>query len=237
MENVYKTFDFSDFTVEISIRDPDNLDKYFWDDKVRAKAEQTLIDLVEDRWVRYTVEEWEAAFYGPKIDIKVKDAIGRDWQLTTVQLDFIQPENFNMIYTNEKWEEERPAVLHVAILWSSHRFMGVLIEHYAWAFPLWLAPTQVQIVPVANKFITYASSVAQKLEDQNIRTHIDDSDDSFSKKIRNSELMKVPYTVIVGEKEETDNTVSIRIFKTKEQDTLSLEKFVEQVSKECNERK
>ncbi len=123
MEKVYKTFGFNDFKVEISVRDSQNKDKYFGDDEVWSKAESTLIEMVQKWGVQYSVEEGEAAFYGPKIDIKVKDAIGRDWQLTTVQLDFIQPENFDMTYTNEQGEDERPAVLHVAILGSSHRFL------------------------------------------------------------------------------------------------------------------
>ena len=225
MERTYKTFDFHDFKVEISVRDPQNLDGYFGDDSVWNKAEATLIELVEKWWVPYTTEEGEAAFYGPKIDIKVKDAIGRDWQLTTVQLDFIQPENFDMTYTNEQGEDERPAVLHVAILGSSHRFMGVLIEHFAGAFPVWLAPTQIIILPVADAFNQYASQVAESMKLHWLRVKVDMASDSLNKKIRNAEKMKIPYILIVGEKEQTDNSVSVRETKSKEQYVLPAGEF------------
>lgn len=236
MEKVYKLFWFDDFKVEISVRDSQDLDKYFGDDELWNTAEGILIELVKNRWVDYVIEEWEAAFYGPKIDIKVKDAIGRSRQLTTIQLDFVQPENFDMVYVNEKWELERPAVLHIAILWSSHRFLWVLIEHFAWAFPLWLAPTQVMIVPVAEVFNEYADQVSQKLKVEGLRSKVDCSDDSFAKKIRNAELLKIPYILIVGEKEQSDSSVSVRVYKTKEQYSESLESFVIKRVEEYKER-
>ena len=236
MENTYKTFWFDDFKVEISIRDPKNLDGYFGDDALRAKAEWTLIELVQKWWVDYSIEEWEAAFYGPKIDIRVKDSIWRDRQLTTVQLDFIQPENFDMTYTNEKWEPERPAVLHVAILWSSHRFMWVMIEHFAWAFPVRLAPTQAIILPVADVFYDYAHSVSNQFKDAGIRQKIDLSWDSLSKMVRNAEKAKIPYILIVWEKEVADQSVSIREFRSKKQYDLKRDEFVSQIVTEYKER-
>jgi threonyl-tRNA synthetase len=236
MEKVYKTFDFHDFKVEISVRDSNNLDQYFGDDEVWNKAESTLIDLVEKRWVDYSVEEGEAAFYGPKIDIKVKDAIGRSRQLTTVQLDFIQPENFDMTYTNEKGEDERPAVLHVAILGSSHRFMGVLIEHFAGVFPVRLAPIQTRIISVADTFNDYAYDIEKQLKEAGIRAEVDDSSDSFAKKIRNGEMMKIPYLLVVGQQEMDNGSVNVRSFKTKEQNEVSISEFTESIIDEYRTR-
>ncbi len=237
MEKVYKTFGFNDFKVEISIRDSENKDKYFGSDEVWNKAESTLIEMVKKWWVEYSVEEWEAAFYGPKIDIKVKDAIGRDWQLTTVQLDFIQPENFDMTYTNEKWEDERPAVLHVAILGSSHRFMWVLIEHFAGTFPLWLAPRQVRLVTVADKFNEYASKVYTSLQQAGVRVELDDSDDSLNKKVRNAEKMHVNYILVIGEEEASSESVAVRNYKTKEQSVMKVEEFSKMIESEIKEKK
>ncbi len=236
MEKVYTTFGFNDFKVEISVRDSENKDKYFGDDEVWNKAESTLVEMVKKWWVEYSVEEWEAAFYGPKIDIKVKDAIGRDWQLTTVQLDFIQPENFDMTYTNEKGEDERPAVLHVAILGSSHRFMWVLIEHFAGTFPLWLAPRQVRLLSVADKFNNYAWEVYSRLRQEWIRVELDDSGDSLNKKIRNAEKMHVNYILVIGEDEVNSQSVAVRNYKTKEQSVMKIEEFSEMVRSEIKEK-
>lgn len=237
MECTFKKFGFEEYKVEISVRDPNTPEKYFGDDVVRTKAEQTLISLVQEWWFSYTVEEGEAAFYGPKIDIRIKDSLWRDWQLTTVQLDFIQPENFDMKYTNEEGNSERPAVLHVAILGSSHRFMGVMIEHFAWAFPVWLAPTQAIILPVAEAFIDYAKSVWEKLSSAWLRIKVDDSHDSLNKMVRNAEKAKIPYIVIVGEQEMTDHSVSIREFRSKKQYRLWWDAFIQQIVDEYKERK
>lgn len=236
MERTYKTFGLDEFTVEISVRDPETPDAYFWDDAIRAKAEETLITLVKNRWVSYTVEEGEAAFYGPKIDIQVKDSLGRNRQLTTVQLDFIQPENFDMTYTNEKGEPERPAVLHVAILWSSHRFMWVMIEHFAWAFPVRLAPTQAIILPVADVFNDYAETVKKQLSDAWCRVKVDTSHDSLNKMVRNAEKQKIPYILIVWEQEQTDWSVSVREFRSKEQYTVGKDEFEVKIVKEYAEK-
>ena len=168
----------------------------------------------------------EAAFYGPKLDFQFKDAIGREWQLATIQVDFNQPERFDLSFVNEQGEKERPVVIHRAISGSLERFIGVMIEHFAGAFPLWLAPTQIMIVPVADVFNDYAESCNQELRTKNLRAKVDYSDDSFAKKIRNAELMKIPYILIVGEKEQSDNSVSVRVYKTKEQYVESVEEFV-----------
>ena len=232
MEKVYKTCGFHDFKVEISIRDSQNKDKYFGDDQVWDMAESTLVEMVQKWWAEYSIEEGEAAFYGPKIDIKVKDAIGRDWQLTTVQLDFIQPENFDMTYTNEKGESERPAVLHVAILGSSHRFLGVLIEHFAGTFPLWLAPRQAIVIPVGEKFENYAREVEVSLKQVGIRVSGDYSSDGLNKKVRNAEKMHINYMLIVGEEEQTNRTLSVRNYKTKQQTIETLSDFQTKIIEE-----
>ncbi len=237
MERVYKTFDFQKFKVEISVRDPGNKEKYFWSDEVWTKAEKTLIDVTKKWWVEYSVEEWEAAFYGPKIDIRLEDAIGRDWQLTTVQLDFVQPENFDMTYIGNDGDKHRPAVLHVAILGSSHRFMGVMIEHFAGIFPLWLAPRQAIIVPVGEKFNDYAEKVLWELKKAGIRAEADFSTDGLNKKVRNAEQSHINYILVVGEKEEKENSVAVRNYKTKEQIESSLEWLIDNLKEEIQLKK
>ena len=165
-----------------------------------------------------------------------KDAIGREWQLATCQLDFNLPERFELSFVNEQGEKERPVVIHRAISGSLERFMAVMIEHVGGAFPLWLAPEQIKIVPVAEPFFAYAKTIQSKLEDQGLRCGVDESDDSFSKKIRNAEVMKVPYIVIVGEKEQTSNVLSIRECKTKDQYEIPVEEFVTKCVTEYKER-
>ncbi|MBP7885121.1 hypothetical protein KAZ93_03080 [Patescibacteria group bacterium] len=166
-----------------------------------------------------------------------KDAIGRQHQLATCQVDFNLPQRFNLSFVNEQGEDERPVVIHRAISGSLERFMGVMIEHFAGAFPLWLAPMQVMIVPVAEVFNDYAAVVSLKLQDVNLRSKVDYSDDSFSKKIRNAELLKIPYILIVGEKEQSDSSVSVRVYKTKEQYTESLDEFIAKRVEEYTDRR
>lgn len=165
-----------------------------------------------------------------------KDAIGREWQLATCQLDFNQPERFDLSYVNEQGEKERPVVIHRAIMGSFERFIGVMIEHFAGAFPLWLAPTQIMFIPVAEKFVDRCHDLKSQCARANLRTKVDTSDDSFSKKIRNAELDKIPYIVIIGEEEVTANTVSVRVYKTKEQMTISADEFIAERVKEYMNR-
>lgn len=166
-----------------------------------------------------------------------KDAIGREWQLATIQCDFNLPVRFDLSFTNEQGEKERPVVIHRAISGSLERFMGVMIEHFGGAFPLWIAPIQFQIVPVAEKFNDYAFKLRDQLRKFNLRAKVDDSTDSFSKKIRNAELMKSPYTLIVGEKEENSDSVSVREFRSKAQYEKKLSEFIDQVILERDQRK
>ena len=222
-KDLFGKFGFEDFKAQISIRDPENPDKYFGDDAVWTKAEQKLIESVKRWGSEYVVEEGEAAFYGPKIDIMVRDAIGREWQLTTIQLDFNQPENFEMTYIGEDGETHRPAVLHVALFGSFERFLGIIIEHYAGAFPAWLAPVQARVLPVSDKFMDYAKEVQAQLEEAGVRVEMDDSDETLGKKIRNAEMMKTPYMLVIGEKEVTDKSVAVRSYETKNQEVMSVE--------------
>ena len=224
-----------DYWVRLSVRGPEG--KYLWDDSVWEKAEWALRAASEKYELPYKIGIGEAAFYGPKLDFMFKDAIWREWQLATIQCDFNLPVRFDLSFTNEQWEKERPVVIHRAISWSLERFMWVMIEQFGWAFPLWLAPVQLQIVPVADKFNDYAFEIAAKLKKEDFRVKVDDTTDSFSKKIRNSELMKIPYTLIVWEKEESEKTISIREFKSKKQYVLSQDELLQQIRVERKERK
>jgi threonyl-tRNA synthetase len=239
MHTVYSAFGFSDFLVQISVRDPKNKEKYFGSDELWEKSEAILLEAVKKWGKPYVVEEGEAAFYGPKIDIMVKDAIGRSWQLTTVQLDFNQPENFDMYYIGEDGQKHRPAVLHVAILGSVERFLGVLIEHYAGNFPLWLSPVQIVILPIGENQIEYAKKVCEELLslDSGLRIEIDDRSESIGKKIREATMQKIPYQLIVGEKEVAANAVAIRTREGADLGQMSVKDFAEKVEKEIKEKK
>ena len=203
-----------------------------------GKIGKFLIEAVK-AWGRpYNIEEGEAAFYGPKIDIMTKDSIGRTWQLSTVQLDFNQPENFDMQYTDEKGLKARPAVLHVAILGSTERFMGILIEHFAGAFPFWLAPVQTVVLPVSDKFSGYGKSVHDALVAHGIRSELGDANESLGKRIRFAEIMKVPYVIVVGEKEETAGTVNFRTRGSEEKSNeMKLDQFDRKITEGVRRKK
>ena len=225
----------NDYWVRLSVRGPEW--KYLGSDEVWEKAEGALRAACEKFDLPFKIGIDEAAFYGPKLDFMFKDAIGRERQLATIQCDFNLPVRFDLSFTNEQGEKERPVVIHRAISGSLERFMGVMIEHFGGAFPLWLAPIQVQIVPVAEKFNDYAFQLKSQLNQLDIRAKVDDGSDSFSKKIRNAELMKIPYTLIVGEKEQNSDSVSVREFRSKAQYEKSIEDFIAQVASEKDERK
>ncbi len=223
------------YRVSLSVRGEDR-SKYLGSDDVREKAEWWLEKAAIANNLPFKKILWEAAFYGPKLDFMFKDCLGRERQLSTIQCDFNLPERFELDFTNEKWEKERPVVIHRAISWSLERFMGVMIEHFAWAFPLWLSPQQIKIIPVADPFIDYANEVNENMKKQWLRASIDMSDDTFSKKIRNAEVMKIPYIVIVGEKEETTKTLSIREYKSKKQYESPITEFIEKCINEVKTR-
>lgn len=201
MQRVYAIFGFSEYIVEISVRDEKNKSAYFGDDAVWEQAENILIDIVKKWGVKYSIKKGEAAFYGPKIDIRVKDSIGRDWQLTTIQLDFNQPNNFDMNYTGDDGRKHRVVVLHAAIFGSIERFMGILIEHYAGNFPLWLSPVQVSVIPVREEHAARAQEVTGALVAAGIRAKCDTSDSNMGKKVRAAKEQKIPYFIIIGDKD------------------------------------
>ncbi|MDA1208624.1 MAG: threonine--tRNA ligase [bacterium] len=226
MERVFAIFGFNDISVKVSVRDPANKEGYFGDDAVWESSESTLIEAVQKWGVQYDVDEGEAAFYGPKIDIFVKDAIGRGWQLTTVQLDFNQPENFDMSYIGEDGVSHRPAVLHVTILGSTQRFMGILIEHFIGMFPLWLAPIQVALLPVADVHEEYAKEVQEVLHAASIRSVFMDASDSLGKRVRDGEKQRIPYLLVLGDKEKNSRGVTVRGVVSKDQTEVSLDEFM-----------
>ena len=214
------------YRVRLSIRWPEW--KYLWSDDVREKAQWALQQACEKYELPYKIWVDEAAFYGPKLDFMFKDAIGRERQLATIQCDFNLPERFDLSFVNEDNAKERPVVIHRAISWSLERFMGVMIEHFAGNFPLWLTPEQIRIIPVASAHIEYTQTIKDMLIWAWLRAKIDHGDDSFAKKIRNAETDKVYYVLIVGDQEIADDTVSIRNVRTKEQSTSLIKDFIDQ---------
>ncbi len=235
--HVYKTFGFSDFQARVSVRDPKNPDKYLGEVKNWDRAEEALIQAVKKRGMPYFVGEGEAAFYGPKIDIVVRDAIGREWQLTTCQLDFVQPENFTLRYIDEQGKEDRPAVLHVAILGSVERFLAILIEHYAGAFPLWLSPVQLGIIPIAERHLAAAQKAAESLRAQGFRVLIDDKNSSMQAKIRSLTLQKVPYLGIIGDREADSGSISVRTRTGTDLKAMRLEELAAKLKEEIEHTK
>ena len=223
------------YWVRFSTRGADK-SAYLGGDEVWNTAEGALKAAAESNKLPYKIGEGEAAFYGPKLDFMFKDAIGREWQLATIQCDFNLPQRFELEFTNEKGEKERPVVIHRAISGSLERFMGVMIEHFAGNFPLWLSPVQAMVVPVSEKFDEYASKVHAALEAADLRTQVDRSDDGLGKKIRNAEQAHVPYMLVVGEKESADGTVSVRSRKSKDQSPMALADFVAKAVAEAKTR-
>lgn len=235
IEGFYKAFDMP-LTINLSIRDPKMPEKYLGDDATWKKSEEALANVMKTTGVDYTVEEGEAAFYGPKLDFVAKDAIGREWQLATIQLDFNLPERFELEYVDTDGTKKRPAMLHRAILGSVERFLAILIEHYAGAFPTWLSPVQTQIIPVADRHNEFSYKLRDELIASGIRTEVDDATESVGKKIRSAELKKLPYMVVVGDKESGGEALTVRIRGDKDQQSLEKQAFIERVKKEIEER-
>ncbi len=207
---IFKALDFQDYIAQISLRDPDNHEKYIGSDENWEKAEKAIIEAAEEKEMNAVIEYGEAAFYGPKLDFMVKDALGRKWQLGTIQVDYNLPERFGLEYVGSDNQKHRPVMIHRAPFGSMERFVAVLIEHTAGKFPLWLTPDQVVILPISEKYEEYAKKVLKVLNNYDIRTFIDDRNEKIGKKIRDNELKRIPYLLIVGEKEENSNTVSVR---------------------------
>ena len=233
---MYKTFGFPDYKVELSVRDSQDTSKYQGDDEIWDTSEATLAKVLDDRNIPYKRIEGEAAFYGPKIDVKVVDAIGRTWQLTTVQLDFNQPDRFDLDYVGADNNAHRPIMIHRALLGSIERFFGILIEHYAGNFPAWLAPVQARILPVGEKFLDYGHEVAKTLKAQGLRVQVDDDNQKLGYKIRRAELDKVPYLLIVGKREVESGNVGVRRRKEGDIGAMSVADFGEMLTTEVADR-
>ena len=225
---VFSQMGFKEFTTQLSFRD-DNAEKYGGDISLWDRAQKEIMEAADLMHLDYHIAEGEAAFYGPKIDFMVKDALGRKWQLGTVQIDYIMPERFNLEYTGSDGLKHRPVVIHRAPFGSLERFIGVLIEHYAGEFPLWLAPVQVVVIPVSQHFTEYAKTVFNNLKGNNIRVDFDERNEKIGYKIRDWETKKVPYMLIIGEKEQTSGNISLRKHKSGDQGSLSLSDFIDNI--------
>ena len=223
---IFKVLNFENFTAQISLRDPNNKEKYIGSDENWEKAERAIIESAAEKGLNTITETGEAAFYGPKLDFMVRDALGRKWQLGTVQVDYNLPERFELEYIDADQQKRRPIMIHRAPFGSMERFVAVLLEHTAGRFPLWLTPEQAIILPISEKFHDYALKVKEILEEQEIRTIIDERSEKAGKKIRDAEMKKIPFMVIVGEKEEAEGTVSIREHGQGDQGSLTIEQFV-----------
>ncbi len=229
---IFKILDFKDYEAQISLRDKNAPEKYIGTDENWEKAERAIIEAAEEKGLNTFIEYGEAAFYGPKLDFMVKDAIGRKWQLGTIQVDYNLPERFELEYTGSDNEKHRPVMIHRAPFGSMERFMAVLIEHCAGNFPIWLTNEQVKILPVSEKYHEYAQSVLKLLNNYDIRTLVDERAEKVGKKIRDAELEKVPFMLIIGEKEQTDQSVSVRKHGQGDLGTFSLNEFIEIINNE-----
>lgn len=224
-----------DYWVRLSVRGQDR-NMYLGSDEVWNTAETALETVAKKEGLNYRRGEGEAAFYGPKLDFMFKDAIGREWQLATIQCDFNLPERFDLSFINEKGERERPVVVHRAISGSLERFMGVMIEHFAGAFPTWLSPVQVKVVPIGERQVEFANSVYNTLKEADVRVELDDSNDSLGKRIRNAKTEKVPYVIVLGDKEVESKTLTIEKRDGSKIDNISVEEFSQNILKEIKDR-
>ena len=229
---IFKALSFENFTAQVSLRDPNNKEKYIGTDENWEKAESAIIEAAAEKGLKTTVELGEAAFYGPKLDFMVKDAIGRKWQLGTIQVDYNLPERFELEYTGADNQKHRPVMIHRAPFGSMERFVAVLIEHTGGKYPLWLTPDQVVVLPISEKYNDYAQKVVNFLNNSDIRTVLDDRNEKIGRKIRDNELKKIPYMLIVGEQEMNENKVSVRRQGEGDKGAMTTEEFAEMINKE-----
>lgn len=235
IHSVFSTFNFENVEAQISLRDPADKEKYIGSDEVWAEAEQAIIEACKEKGLNAKVELGEAAFYGPKLDFMVKDAIGRRWQLGTIQVDYNLPERFKLEYTAEDNTKKTPVMIHRAPFGSLERFTAVLIEHTAGKFPLWLTPEQVAILPISEKFVEYAQTVNRYFASVGVRATVDDRNEKIGRKIRDNELKRIPYMLIVGEKEASNGLVSVRKQGQGDQGQMKMEDFAAQINAEVAE--
>jgi len=232
---IFKTLDFKDYIAQVSLRDPNKPEKYIGSDENWEKAESAIIEAAKEKGLNTVVEYGEAAFYGPKLDFMVKDALGRSWQLGTIQVDYNLPERFELEYKGSDNESHRPVMIHRAPFGSMERFVAVLLEHCGGNFPLWLTPEQVKILPVSEKYNEYAKDIASFLEISDIRALVDDRNEKIGRKIRDAEVTKIPYMLIVGEKEAESGALSVRRHGQGDLGTMSREEFVQAIAGEISQ--
>ncbi len=233
---IFKALDFKEFTTQISLRDPEDKSKYIGSDENWEKAEKAIIDATEEKGINTKIELGEAAFYGPKLDFMVKDALGRKWQLGTIQVDYNLPERFELEYVGSDNQKHRPIMIHRAPFGSMERFVAVLIEHTAGEFPLWLSPRQVVVIPVSEKFNNYAQKIYNDLKENNILVELDTRNEKIGYKIRDWETHKVPYMIIAGEKEESAGNISVRKHKKGDLGSLSLSDFIDNIKDQISKK-
>ena len=234
--DLLKTFGFGEFKIELSVRDPQNPSKYNGSDEMWGVAETSLVNALNARSIEYQRKEGEAVFYGPKIDIKIKDALGRTWQCTTIQFDFNNPERFDMKFIGADGAAHRPFMVHRALLGSLERFFGVLVEHYRGFFPLWLAPVQALVIPITEAHFVYAEEIWTRLRSNGIRADLERRNEAIGRKIRDAEMRKVPYIVIVGDEELKAGHISFRIHQKGDQGKVELSRFIERIKKLIEEK-
>nr|WP_106780352.1 threonine--tRNA ligase [Lysinibacillus timonensis] len=233
--DVYKDFNLNDYKFRLSYRDPQDTEKYYDDDEMWEKAQSMLKEAMDDMGLEYYEAEGEAAFYGPKLDVQVKTAIGKDETLSTVQLDFLQPERFDLTYIGEDGKHHRPVVIHRGVVSTMERFVAFLVEEYKGAFPTWLAPIQVEVIPVSNEVhYDYARNVVEKLQAAGLRVEMDDREEKLGYKIREAQMKKIPYMLVLGDKELESGNVNVRRYGSQDSETVSFENFLDAVTKEAN---
>jgi threonyl-tRNA synthetase len=233
---IFRALDFKDYEAQISLRDPNNKEKYIGSDENWERSEREIIEVCEEKGIKAKIELGEAAFYGPKLDFMVKDALGRRWQLGTIQVDYNLPDRFELEYTGADNQKHRPVMIHRAPFGSMERFVAVLIEHTAGKFPLWLVPDQAVVIPVSEKFNAYAEEVAKELTKKDIRVIIDDRNEQVGRKIRDNELKKIPYLLVVGEKEIENNEVSVRKQGEGDMGSMKIANFAEIINNEVEKQ-
>jgi threonyl-tRNA synthetase len=231
--HVFKSLGFDSYTAQVSLRDQANKAKYIGEDAQWDLAEKQIQEAADERGLKTVAVQGEAAFYGPKLDFMVRDALGRSWQLGTIQVDYNLPERFELEYVGSDNQKHRPVMIHRAPFGSLERFVAVLIEHCAGNFPLWLSPDQIAVLPISERFNDYAKEVIDKLKELDIRGFLDNRDEKIQRKIRDAEVKKVPYMLIVGEREAAENKVSVRRHGKGDLGTLLLDDFVSQFRTEA----
>jgi threonyl-tRNA synthetase len=234
--NLLRGFGFEEFKIELSVRDPKTPEKYAGEDAMWEQAEASLVKALAAREIPYERMEGEAVFYGPKIDIKIKDVLGRTWQLSTIQFDFNLPGRFDMSYVGEDGREHRPYMVHRALLGALERFYALLVEHYGGAFPVWLAPVQAMVIPISDRHADYATNVVDKLKKAGIRAEVDLASGRMNAKIRNAQLQKIPYMLVVGEREMESQTVSLRLRTEEDLGTRPLTEMIEMIQEKVEEK-